>query len=172
MRIRDVLCGALVVICAVESHGGSSASIHDQSKRLSFKNTQLGPGLLNRTVTSIICDRQGYMWFGTFDGVCRFDGFDCTVYRPDSLSPAQTGDYAVSSLAVDSLGRIWIGTKTHGLDVLDPLTGVITHYRHDPDRSGSISHDYVTSLLIDRTGALWIGAESRGFDVRGGPPVG
>jgi ligand-binding sensor domain-containing protein len=65
-------------------------------------------------------------------------------------------DEYVTTLLEDRRGTLWVGTRSGGLNALDPRTGRFTRYQPDPGRADSISHHYVTSLLEDGEGRLWV----------------
>ena len=64
---------------------------------------------------SILQDTEGFMWFGTEDGVNRFDGYDFQIYSHDSSIPESIPDDYAVALAEDEAGNIWIGTHAGGV---------------------------------------------------------
>ena len=72
-----------------------------------FKTLDVGDGLSQNTVGQIIQDRLGFMWFGTREGLNRYDGLAFRVYRKDNSG---LGKNFVTALYEDSGGRIWTGT--------------------------------------------------------------
>jgi signal transduction histidine kinase/ligand-binding sensor domain-containing protein/CheY-like chemotaxis protein/HPt (histidine-containing phosphotransfer) domain-containing protein len=60
---------------------------------------------------------------------------------------------------LDARGLLWIGTYDAGVDVLDPASGSIVHFRHDPDDPGSLASDRVSALALTRAGDVWIGTD-------------
>ena len=85
--------------------------------------TRLTPadGLSHPTVTAIVQDRVGFLWFGTLDGLNRYDGQRFRVLRNDPKRWDSLPDNHVESLFVDSKGVLWVGTY-RGLCRLDPET--------------------------------------------------
>jgi ligand-binding sensor domain-containing protein/signal transduction histidine kinase len=120
------------------------------------------------------------MWFGTDDGLNRFDGYSFKVYRNDPEDPDSLSHNMIMGLVEDSQGYLWIGTYGGGLDRFDPQTQIFTHFRHLPEDPGSLSDDRVRSLILDRSGVLWIATHGGGvsalnpgsskFDVLGPDP--
>lgn len=125
-----------------------------------FEHYSEETGLAAVPVTSIVQDRQGYLWVGTYDGLRRYDGYGSTVYRHDPTQPNSLSDnyVKVHALLEDRRGRLWIGTL-RGLNRRDPVTGHITRYVHDPDDDCSLSHDNIVSLYETRSGVLWVGTQ-------------
>lgn len=75
-----------------------------------FKVLDTSDGLSNNTVKCIVQDKQGFMWFGTFSGLCRFDGVHFSVFKndPEGVS-ALTKNHITHLLPVDN--GIWVGTQ-------------------------------------------------------------
>ncbi len=97
------------------------------------------------------------MWFGTRDGLNRYDGSGFKVYKHDPQNRSSLGHNQVTALAEDQAGMLWIGTDGGGLDRLDLEAGAFVHYRHNPGDPTSLADNLVLSLLVDRDGVLWIG---------------
>ena len=108
------------------------------------------PELPQNSVRAIFQDRRGYLWFGTEEGVVRFDGTEWKPYRiPDGLAFS-----FVQAIAEDSKGCIWVGTRI-GLSRFDPV-----HLRSDAWRSfttrDGLPHDDVRSICAADDGRLWL----------------
>ena len=132
-----------------------------------FERISTQHGLSNSTVRCIFQDSRGFMWFGTEDGLNRYDGYSFSVYRHDPEDPNSLASNDVRALAEDQNGIMWVGTWGGGLDRFDPETGMFTHFQHNPDlpwsQSGP-SSNYVVSIAEDHEGALWIAASASGVD--------
>lgn len=109
-------------------------------------------------------DRRGFMWFGTQDGLNRFDGYKFTVYRQDPHNQASIAESYVTDLFEDSRGRLWIGTQDGGLSMYNTETDRFTNYRHDPQKRTSISSNKITSIIENADGNLWIGTAGGGLN--------
>jgi len=108
-------------------------------------------------VTGIAQDINGYMWFATKKGLYRYDGYSMISYKNNPLNPNSLVSNFLESICADSRGMIWIGTFGAGLERLDPLTGIFTHFHHDSKDPASLSNDTVTCVLQDHQGILWVG---------------
>ncbi len=136
-------------------------------ERIRFEHLTNRDGLSQMSVQTILQDRQGFMWFGTEDGLNRYDGYELRVFRPDAEKHESVSMGSISVLLEDSSGLLWIGTSGGGLDRFDPARESFRHYRHDPEQAatpGSLSHDDVRAIHEDGSGALWIGTGGGGLD--------
>ncbi len=130
---------------------------------LKFEHLSLQEGLSQSSVYAIAQDSQGFLWFGTQDGLNKYDGYDWTVYRHASDDPDTLSHSVISTLYQDQEGTLWIGTDGGGLNRFDPDTGQFVHYRAQPDGSG-LSGDYIRAILQDREGTLWVGTCGSGLN--------
>jgi len=96
------------------------------------------------------------MWFGTEQGLNKFDGFNFTVYTYIPEDTSGISSNWVWCVFEDSEGIIWIGTG-NGLNKFDPITERFSHYFHDEKRGESLSDNDVTCVLEDSYGYIWIG---------------
>src|SRR5688500_13138640 len=87
--------------------------------------TRIEPGLSQSTVQAILQDHLGFFWFGTGEGLNRYDGYAFVVFRHDAADPKSLPDDMVSALHEDKEKRIWVGTQ-HGLALFDRQTETFT----------------------------------------------
>lgn len=76
-----------------------------------FRHYQVESGLSHNTVNCVAQDREGFLWFGTKDGLNRFDGITFKVFRPDPSDSTSLGNNFVYSLHLDRNGLLWVGTR-------------------------------------------------------------
>ena len=108
-------------------------------------------GLNQNTIGAIIEDQQGLMWFGTQDGLCRYDGSEFEVLRRKRDGSGLTDNFVIN-MVEDDQGIIWIGTR-HGLNRLDPHTGRIHQLHVSSDQDGDF-HQSVQDLVKTKGGIL------------------
>jgi len=116
-------------------------------------------GLSNNIVTAITQDSDGFMWFGTQDGLNRFNGNNFKVYRYSPNKKYSLAGVRVTSLHVDSKKQLWVGTETGGLSLHQPDTDDFLNFRHNTLDLNTISSNAITSLESDNK-HLWIGTLS------------
>lgn len=109
-------------------------------------------------------DIQGFIWFGTIDGLYRFDGYNFIIYRNDPKDSNSLSNNTVRALTIDKEGLLWIGTQGGGLDCLNTTTENFTHYIHKGDRANEISGNSIWSVLSDKNDNIWIGVSGKGVN--------
>jgi PAS domain S-box-containing protein len=115
-------------------------------------------------VNCIIQDRKGFLWFGTQDGLNKFDGYTFTVFKHDPLDSNSLSDNFIWAMTEDHAGKLWIGTSGAGLNCFDPETESFTRYSYLPSRPNGISSNEVLAITEDRSGVLWIGTRGGGLN--------
>ena len=155
MRIfRRILRMAVVIGGLI---GTTHADLHAQRTAAEMKFGHLGleHGLSHASVFTILHDQEGVLWFGTEDGLNKYDGYAFTAYQHDDADPHSIGNSWVRSLLQSRDGAIWVGTD-YGVSRFDRDTGQFTNY---PIwlKSNPSQHDAVLSSCEDREGRLWFG---------------
>lgn len=113
--------------------------------------------LVNNEVTSIIQDKNGFIWFGTRGGLQRFDGYEMKLLKNDFGIGSNLLSQSIEVLQNGKQNNIWIGTKSGGLSGYDLKTGKITNYTtHNPNTTG-FNADYILSILDTDNEKLFIG---------------
>jgi diguanylate cyclase (GGDEF)-like protein len=146
----------LAALCQVHPASASGRPIR-------FDRITPDQGLSQNTVMCIFQDSRGFMWFGTEDGLNRYDGAAFTVYRNDPSDPTSLPADFVWDIAEDASGDLWIGTQGGGLARWERRTDRFHAFRHNRDDRG-ISSDNVQAVFVDSGGAIWIGTRDRGLD--------
>ena len=132
---------------------------------LRFQHFNADDGLSNSTVNCIIQDQKGFFWFGTFNGLNRYDGYEFTAYlklKGNQNSPCSN---RIIALCQDKKGIIWIGSNDNGISAYNPVTDQFTNYATNPADENSLSNNTITSLFCDKKGRLWIGTAGGGLDL-------
>ncbi len=124
---------------------------------IKFQKILIEDGLSQSSVSCIAQDSLGFMWFGTQDGLNRYDGVRFQVYRSEAGNPASLAGNNIQSIAVDPSGSLWIGTWSNGVSHFDYSRQQFINYANDPRDSTSLSNNRVTSVLRDKNGDIWIG---------------
>ncbi|MGB5229356.1 MAG: two-component regulator propeller domain-containing protein [Eudoraea sp.] len=129
-----------------------------QMKR--YKNDPSNPNSLGGYYPEcLFADSSGIIWIGFYgQGLDRFDPLTNTFthYRHNKEDPSSLSSDMVSTVLVDHLGNVWVGTDG-GLDLLDQKSGTFKHYRKQSGDSTSLSHNVVRAIYEDKEGTLWVG---------------
>jgi ligand-binding sensor domain-containing protein len=98
-----------------------------------FRHLTVNQGLSQGSVVSILQDSQGFMWFGTQDGLNRFNGYDFTVFKHSPADSATLNDNFVVTLAEDSNKTFWAITLNNPqvLNRFDPVTETFSQIPSD-----------------------------------------
>lgn len=97
---------------------GVSYAYSEAWGQITFSYISINDGLSQSTVFSIAQDKLGNMWFATYDGVNKYDGYTFTVYQHDENNPNSIANDISRIVMTDSSGRVWIGTRD-GLSYYD-----------------------------------------------------
>lgn len=124
-------------------------SLCAQYDDLNFISLSSKDGLSSNAVNTILKDKHGYMWFGTDDGLNKFDGENFTVYRHKDADTTSLPSNRVMALLEDKDGNLWVGTS-EALCLYDRKKDAFINY-------GFIGTGFVRALCMDYTGVLWIG---------------
>ena len=127
---------------------------------LRFEHIGIEDGLSQSTFTVILQDRNGFLWFGTEDGLNRYDGYTFTVFKPDPENEFSISDRWIHALYEDHAGNIWVGTRLGGLNRFDPKTGVFEHFEHNSAVTNGLSSNNVNAIFEDSQGIIWVGTEA------------
>ncbi len=124
---------------------------------IKFQQLSLKNGLSQSTINSILQDSQGFIWFGTQDGLNKYDGYQFTIYRHNPQDNNSLSNSEVFFIYEDSQQRLWIGTSK-GLNLFDRKQETFSHYFHNPEDLNSLSDNLIYSIQEQaETGILWIG---------------
>jgi two-component system, sensor histidine kinase ChiS len=139
------------------------ACLFAQPRDMRFRHISLEQGLSQTSINCIIQDSKGFLWFGTQDGLNKYDGYTFTVYRHDSQNPQSLSNNFIQSLHEDRFGYLWIGTSEGGLNKFDRETESFTHWNHEPENPYSVGGNTIQVIYEDRDGILWIGTRTGGL---------
>ncbi|MCR8556510.1 response regulator [Mucilaginibacter sp. BJC16-A38] len=136
---------------------------------INFTNITVKEGLPSNAVSAIIKDKFGLMWFGTSNGLCKFDGTNFVIYRHVPGKANTLPGNEVLCLYEDGSGRIWIGTGAGGLSYYDRMKDEIIPYKGNGTWP-ELPHVSPRAIMQDHLGNLWVGTygDLRTIDLRSG----
>ncbi|MBO1317852.1 sensor histidine kinase [Acanthopleuribacter pedis] len=124
-----------------------------------FDHLALEEGLSQSRVLAVEQDHHGFMWFGTQDGLNRYDGYQFRVLRPKSTEGEVTQGGITALQAVP--GGLWVGTRRGGLYFFDTAQDRFIHKPLPINQDAGQAH--ITGLCLDGEGRLWIAARPHGL---------
>ena len=142
-------------------------ALYPQYQNIKFEHITVEQGLSSNRVTSILQDSQGFMWFGTENGLHKYDGYTFTIYKPDPVDPGSISHVFIYSIFKDAREDLWIGTYGGGLNKFERDKEKFIRYQNDPDDPHSLSNNFVAAICqspADSGKALWIGTRWGGLN--------
>ena len=124
-----------------------------------FEHIGTESGLSQSNVICILHDSRGFMWFGTRDGLNKYDGYSFTIYKNIPTDPGSISNNFITSIAEDTNGDLWIATWGGGVNRYDRAKDRFVRYKVNP------STNFINSLLVDSKGFIWVGANGGGLVV-------
>lgn len=128
-----------------------------------FDRLSLSHGLSQSSVSCIAQDPQGFLWFGTQDGLNRYDGYQFYVFKHDLTDTQTISNNWINTILFDKTGVLWVGTQNGGLNRIDAdlqFNLRVTRFR---SLTGKTVPDNVMALYEDKNGMIWCGMRSGGL---------
>jgi signal transduction histidine kinase/ligand-binding sensor domain-containing protein/DNA-binding response OmpR family regulator len=127
-----------------------------QPPHINFTSLTSKDGLLSNTVNAILKDKYGLMWFGTDDGLNKFDGTKFTVYRHIPGDSGSLRANEILALHEDRKGNLWIGTSGGAVSLYDRKKDRFVQFPAAGDTSGLVPNAVVRGICSDHAGKIWI----------------
>lgn len=140
---------------------GSLAAL-GQDINLRFQHITSEQGLSQNTIDCIMQDSRGFMWFGTWNGLNRYDGYNFLVFKSENQQQGLSNNF-IYSICEDNDGNIWAGTKS-GLNKISHQTNTIENFYHIRNETNSISGNCINAVYCDNQGFVWVGTAGNGLD--------
>jgi signal transduction histidine kinase/ligand-binding sensor domain-containing protein/DNA-binding response OmpR family regulator len=128
-----------------------------QIEGLKLKHIGTEAGLSQTNVTCILQDKRGFMWFGTRDGLNKYDGYNFTVYKNQEEDKHSVSNNFITALLELGNGDIWVGTWGGGVNRYDRKTRTFTLV------DSAFGNSFVNSLVQDSRGNIWICTDGEGL---------
>lgn len=150
-----------------------------ERKDYDFRHIRIEEGLSQSSVLCMLQDKLGFLWFGTANGLNRYDGYSFKIFSNDPSDSTSISDNGILSIYEDSKGFIWIGTVEGNLNRYDRRTGVFKKYnitaglKVDNDEQENFfdfplpysrnNDRSITSITEDKKGNIWFGTWGKGL---------
>jgi two-component system sensor histidine kinase ChiS len=122
-----------------------------------FQHISVNDGLSDSRITSIVQDHKGFMWFGTHEGLNRYDGYEFKIFKHDPKDSTSIPSDFIHSLTILKDSSLWVGTNNGMVGKFDRSSNTFTRYKIYPADNGPV---YVTDIYEHSNGLLYIGTSS------------
>jgi signal transduction histidine kinase/ligand-binding sensor domain-containing protein/DNA-binding response OmpR family regulator len=112
------------------------------------------------SIQCIYQDKYGFMWFGTQDGLNKYDGYNYTTYKHIRNNNKSLPANNVLSICEDAEGNIWAATRIGGLSKYNRTYDWFINYKHDEKNNTSISNNNISYVYTDSKDNLWVGTDN------------
>lgn len=133
-----------------------------QAQVLKFQNLSSKDGLPSNEIFCLLQDSRGFLWLGTDNGLCRYDGYEFIIFRHHPNDSNSISSNLIKSIYEDANGFLWIGTDGGGLNIFNPDEELFLRYFHEAGYGKSASNR-VYSICEDKNGFIWIGTHGGGL---------
>jgi ligand-binding sensor domain-containing protein/DNA-binding CsgD family transcriptional regulator len=134
-------------------------AIPGRAQSYPFSHLTVDDGLSNNSVISICQDSRGFMWFGTYHGLNKYDGHHITPYLSNPRDSSSISDNSITCLYQDRRQTLWVGTHLGGLNRYDQNRDAFVRYSIESRPPYRLSGNRITCIFEDRRGRLWVGTE-------------
>jgi ligand-binding sensor domain-containing protein/signal transduction histidine kinase/CheY-like chemotaxis protein/AraC-like DNA-binding protein len=155
-NIRKTLSAILVIIIY-----SISLTYNSQAQELKFRHISNENGLSNSTIECIFQDHLGFIWFGTRDGLNKYDGYQIKVFKHEPKKPESLSDNYIRCIYEDKHKNLWIGTS-NGLNKFDAARQNFINYTF-AKQSSKLHTNIITSVCEDANGNIWAGTYGDGL---------
>lgn len=131
--------------------------------KIHFSHLTVENKLSHNAVHAIFQDYKGFMWFGTEDGLNRYDGYTFKVYRLNPQDSTSLSDIFINDIFEDADSQLWIATNSGGLNLYNRKLDNFTHFKHKLTDPKSISSNNIRCVFQDSKGTIWIGTNGGGL---------
>lgn len=139
------------------------SSLFADNENIRFQRMALEQGLSQEYVLTAFQDSEGFMWFGTQEGLNRFDGYQFKVFTHSSRNKESLSSDWIHTIIEYDPDTLWIGTRA-GINIFDKTTQTFAHKKSIKDQEDTLSDNTVRILYKDSKGTVWAGTDL-GLDV-------
>ena len=114
-------------------------------------------GLSQGMIFDILKDQDRFVWFGTKNGLNRYDGYNFKVFNHDPFDSLTVSGDVITDLFEDSKGRMWVGTESNGLNYFDRKTEIFYPVSSSDSSFSKINIATIEEIEEDEQGNIWVG---------------
>ena len=160
MIFNRLLTIYLIIIALI-----SSNHLSGQNQSVRFNHLDVEDGLPENTIKATLQDSEGFMWFATWNGLCRYDGYEFKVYKHINGDSTSLRVNKITCLLEDHEKRLWVGTLGGGLSLYNKEKENFTNFVHDPKNEFSIFSNQILTISEDSKNRIWVGVNRAGVSL-------
>ena len=139
----------------------TSNLLSQENSNFHFKKIQVDDGLSESAIYCIMQDMKGFMWFGTKDGLNRYDGYNFRIFRNNPHNTQSIGNNFIRCIAEGGTNTLYIGTDA-GLYIMNTIDESFSKVTMKTDKGIDVT-SAVNALHVDKNGNVWIGSMTQGI---------
>jgi signal transduction histidine kinase/ligand-binding sensor domain-containing protein/DNA-binding response OmpR family regulator len=140
----------------------SSYTLSYCQDKLTFQSIQTG--LSNKYIRCILKDSYGVMWFGTYNGLNRYDGTNMIVYEHDPKNINSLCHNLINAIVEDANKNIWIATA-EGLNLYNRELDNFINIDSVAGNKNHLTNTFITSIFCANDGCIWLGTMGNGINI-------
>jgi ligand-binding sensor domain-containing protein/signal transduction histidine kinase len=133
--------------------------LNAQKGNMVFHYLTTDNGLSQNFINCILRDSRGNMWFGSHDGLNKYNGSQITIYRNQAKNKKSISCELITDIHEDADKNIWVATQD-GLNLYVPADGSFVSFKNIPSDNSSISGNYINCIYSDKQHNVWFGVEN------------
>ncbi|MBK7631168.1 MAG: SpoIIE family protein phosphatase [Ignavibacteriales bacterium] len=150
---RAVLfCGIIILLFFIPIQSQSS---------IAFNHLTVENGLSQSAVTCILQDKNGFMWFGTQDGLNRYDGYSFKIFKNIADDSTSLSDNFIFSIYENESGSLFIETQSGKINKYNPLNESFQILHNQEINRYKSKRNSVLAIYYDRDNVVWSGGLSK-----------
>lgn len=137
-------------------------TIANYAQDIRFKHLTINDGLSQNVILSMARDNDGFMWFGTKDGLNKYDGYQFVVYQNEPNNKNSLSSNYITALFKDTYGKLWVGTYDGMLHLYHKDTQIFERIPLPLAVSENNNDQEISTITQDQSGSIWIGTNGNG----------
>jgi signal transduction histidine kinase/ligand-binding sensor domain-containing protein/DNA-binding response OmpR family regulator len=160
-KMRKIFVSIITLLIAIYIPEKKTIASEQPLLNYRFEYLLIEDGLPQNTISAIERDQYGFMWFGTNNGISRYDGYTFESFKADDNEHGESlPDNMISSIKAGADNRVWIGSL-NGLSYFDPMEGKIFSF----DKQSGLSAISKVTAIEFYNNNLWVGTSNNGIFV-------
>lgn len=125
------------------------------AQEVTFERITTQQGLSQNDILSIFQDSQGFLWFGTHDGLNRYDGYEFKIFRLSNAGGTQLSSNLIGDIAEDENSNLWIGTQNAGITIYNLLSEDFSYLTNTSEKPDLLTDNRINDIYCDSQNHIW-----------------